>query len=124
MKGYSIVIWISSACLLGAATLGRVVPLVGGASDIVLDETRGLVYLPSSVENLLNIYSISKSGFQTSIATDQTPLSAALSRDGKSLYVACYNGSVIDVIDLSALSVSAPPAPPPQPQRNGLGHQG
>lgn len=124
MRAFFIPVWIWCACTLAAATLGRVVPLVGGASDVVLDETRGLVYLPSSIENLVNVYSISKQNFQTTVPTDQTPLSAALSRDGKSLFVACYNSSVIDVIDLSSLVVSARMTLPAKPEAIAVGNDG
>lgn len=122
MRGFLFVI-LASACASGA-TLGRVVALVGGASDLVLDETRNRVYLPSSVENTLNVYSITQQNFQTPIPTDQTPLAAALSRDGNSLFVACYNGSVLDVIDLTAMAVVNRVTLPAKPEGVAVGSDG
>jgi uncharacterized protein (TIGR03437 family) len=99
-----------------AATLGRVVALEGGATDIVLDEGRSRVYLISSLQSQVQVYSLQKQTFLTPIPTDQTPISAALSRDGNSLYVTCYDGSSLDVIDLNALSVSGQIALPAKPE--------
>ncbi|HWZ31346.1 MAG TPA: hypothetical protein VNX18_08440 [Bryobacteraceae bacterium] len=109
---------------MSAATLGRVVPLVGGASDVVLDEVRGRVYLTATTSNLLQIYSLQRQSFQTAIPTDQTPLAAALSRNGKVLYVACYNSSVIDVIDLDALIITTRVSLPTRPEGVAVGSDG
>src|ERR1700686_192642 len=81
-----------------AATFGRIVPLVGGATDIALDEGRGRIYLTSSLQNLVQIYS-TQGQFVARIQTDATPISAALSRDAKLLYVTCYDAAALDVID-------------------------
>jgi uncharacterized protein (TIGR03437 family) len=105
---------------LHAANFGKVVPLVGGASDLVLDEPRSRLYLTAPTTNLLQIYSIQRQSFQ-SIATDQTPLSAAISRDGKLLYVACYNGSVIDVVDLNTLTITSRLNLPVKPEAIAVG---
>ena len=99
-----------------AATFGRIVPLVGGASDIVLDESRGRLYLTSSLQSLVQIYSIQRQSFLSTIPTDQTPLSAALSRDGKFLYITCYDGAALDVIDLDALVVATRVSLPARPE--------
>jgi uncharacterized protein (TIGR03437 family) len=89
-----------------AATLGQVIPLVGGASDLVLDEANSRLFLTASTQNLVQVYSLQKKSFLSAIPTDQTPLSATLSRDGKSLFVVCYNSSVLDVIDLTTLAIT------------------
>jgi uncharacterized protein (TIGR03437 family) len=99
-----------------AATFGKVTPLVGGASDIVLDEARGQLYFTASVPNQVQVYSIKQAKFLAPIATDQTPLSAALSRDGNSLYVVCYDSAALDVINLNTLTVSAQVALPAKPE--------
>jgi uncharacterized protein (TIGR03437 family) len=109
---------------LRAATFGRVVPLVGGASDLVLDEARARLYLTASSTNLLQIYSLQRQSFQTAVATDQTPLAAALSRNGKFLYVACYNSSILDVIDLDALTVATRVNLPARPEGVAVGADG
>src|SRR5579864_2885027 len=113
-------------CILPAraATFGRIVPLVGGASDINLDEGRGRLYLTSSLQSLVQIYSIQRQSFLGTIPTDQTPLSVALSRDGKFLYVTCYDGAALDVIDLDALAVVTRVSLPARPEGVAVGSDG
>jgi uncharacterized protein (TIGR03437 family) len=113
-------------CILpaNAATFGRIVPLVGGASDIALDEGRGRLYLTSSLQNLVQVYSIQRQSFLSTIATDQTPLSSAISRDGKFLYVTCYDSAAMDVIDLDALAVVTRVSLPARPEGVAVGSDG
>jgi uncharacterized protein (TIGR03437 family) len=100
-----------------AATIGTVSALIGGASDLVLDETRGQVYLVQPQLNYIQIYTTKNRQYSASpIATDQEPLSAALGLGAKYLYVACYGGSVLDVVDLTALSVTARISLPASPE--------
>ena len=101
---------------LHAATFGRVVPLLGGGSDIVLDEPHSRLYLTSSAINQLQVYSLAQSKFLSPITTDAEPMAAAMSRSGKYLYVACYSSSVVDVIDLTALAVTNRISLPSQPE--------
>ncbi len=95
--------------------------MLGGSSDIVLDETRNQLYLTSSTENYVQIYSIAKQTFLTPIPTDQTPLSAAISRSGTNLYVTCYNSQVLDVINLNTLTVTAQINLPAKPESVAVG---
>ncbi len=84
-----------------AATFGTVVTLPGGASDIVLDEPRGALYLVNPGASRIDVYSLSRRTFLTGIRTAATPVNAALSRDGRTLYVTCYDGSSLDIVDLT-----------------------
>jgi uncharacterized protein (TIGR03437 family) len=113
-------------CILPAraATFGRIVPLVGGASDIALDEGRGRLYLTSSLQNLIQVYSIQRQTFLSTVPTDQTPLSSALSRDGKFLYVTCYDSAALDVIDLDTLAVVTRVSLPARPEGVAVGSDG
>jgi uncharacterized protein (TIGR03437 family) len=104
-----------------AATFGKVVPLLGGAADIVLDETRNQIYFTSSTENYVQVYSIAKQAFLAPIPTDSTPLSAAMSRSGTYLYVACYNGQVLDVVNLNTLTVTSQVTLPAKPEGVAVG---
>ncbi len=106
------------------ATFGRVVPMVGGASDLVLDEARGRIYLVSSLQNVIQVYSLQRQSFLTTIATDPTPLGAALSRDGKFLYVTCYDSGALDVIDLETLSIATRITLPARPEGVTVGSDG
>jgi uncharacterized protein (TIGR03437 family) len=109
-------IFLLMAHSLGAATFGKVVPLLGGGSDIVLDETHSRLYLTSSATNQLQVYSLAQSKFLAAIPTDTEPMAAALSRNGQLLYVTCYASSVVDVIDLTALAVTSRISLPSQPE--------
>jgi uncharacterized protein (TIGR03437 family) len=101
---------------LHAATFGKIVPLLGGGSDIVLDEPHNRLYLTSSATNQLQVYSLAQNKFLSAITTDSEPMAAAISRSGQYLYVACYAGSVVDVIDLTALTVTNRISLPSQPE--------
>jgi uncharacterized protein (TIGR03437 family) len=101
---------------LHAATFGKIVPLLGGGSDIVLDEPHNRLYLTSSATNQLQVYSLAQNKFLSAITTDAEPMAAAMSRSGQFLYVACYSSSVVDVIDLTALAVTNRISLPSQPE--------
>ncbi|MBZ2177748.1 MAG: hypothetical protein ACK58M_03650 [Acidobacteriota bacterium] len=86
-----------------AATLGTVINITGGASDLVLDDTRGLLYLVRPAPyNRIDIFSVTQRRVLSSVLTDALPLSAALSRDGNILYVTCHDGSSLNIIDTRA----------------------
>ncbi|MBV8731066.1 MAG: hypothetical protein JO336_14765, partial [Acidobacteriia bacterium] len=70
----------------------------------------------STLQSQVQVYSIQKQTFLPAITTDQLPLSAALSRDGKSLYVTCYGASTLDVIDLTQLAVTGSVELPSKPE--------
>jgi uncharacterized protein (TIGR03437 family) len=91
-----------------SATFGTVVTSPGGASysDIVLDEARSRVYLVNSNSNRIDVYNYKSRSFLNAISTDPQPVSAALSRDGRSLFVTAYTAAELDVIDLNAGIVS------------------
>ncbi len=120
----SLVVFLACALSAWGATFGRVTPLFGGASDLVLDETRNRIYLTSSVQGLIQIYSLQQQNFLSTIQTDQTPLSVALSRDGRSLYVTCYDSSALDVVDLTALTVVNRVILPAKPEGVAVGKDG
>lgn len=106
-----------------AATFGTVTPLTGGVVDIVLDSARQRLYLVG-VPDKVEIYSITQRRFLTPIRTDSLPLSAAISRDGKSLYVACHNASTVNVIDLEQLAVVNRINLPSRPEGIAVGGDG
>ena len=86
-----------------AATLGTVINITGGASDLVLDDTRGLLYLVRPAPyNRIDIFSVTQRRVLSSVLTDALPLAAALSRDGNVLYVTCHDGSSLNIVDTRA----------------------
>jgi len=82
-----ILIFFATVLSCFGATFGTVTPLTGGVVDIVLDNARQRLYLVG-VPDKIEVYSIPQRRFLTPIRTDSLPLSAAMSGDGKSLYVA------------------------------------
>ena len=88
-----------------AATFGTVVPLLGGAADLVIDDARGRLYLVNTNSSRVEFYSIAQRRFLNPVRTDLHPLSAALSRSGKLLYVTCHDQASLNVIDLDTAAV-------------------
>lgn len=87
---------------VGPITLGGVNYLIGGASDLALDETRDRLYLVNTGQRRVEIYSLLQRRFTGVVQTDLMPLSAALSTDGRVLYVTCHEGASLNLIDLTA----------------------
>ena len=73
-----------------AATFGTVVPVTGGATDLVLDESRGRLYIVDTTQNRIDVYSTAQKRFLNPIPVGTQPLSAAISRDGTRLYVTIF----------------------------------
>src|SRR5690242_14002479 len=104
-----------------AATFGTAVPVLGGATDLVLDTSRGRIYLVNTNQNRVEVYSIQQRRLLSPILTDSTPLSAAISRSGKFLYVTSQTASAIDVIDLDSQTVTNRVVLPAKPEGIAVG---
>src|ERR1051326_5000090 len=76
-----------------AATFGTVVPIGGHASDIALDESRGLLYIANFTANRIEVMSTAAYSIRTSMNVAPQPASLALSPDSKYLMIAHY-GSI------------------------------
>jgi len=113
---------LTIASSLLSATFGTAVPLVGGATDIVLDEARRQLYLVNSTQGRVEVYSIAQRRFLTPIPTDSTPISAALSRSGRMLYVTSYDASALNIIDLDADQVVNRVTLPAKPEGVAVGN--
>src|SRR5207302_6409764 len=68
---------------------GTVVPIGGHASDIALDEGRGVLYIANYAANRIEVMNTSDRSIGTSINVP-LPGSLAMSRDGKYLVVGTY----------------------------------
>src|SRR5215831_17004241 len=92
-----------SVCSCPAATFGTVVAHAQPLADLAIDEARRRLYVVNTASNQVEVYATNVSPpRQTNvIKTEATPLSVAMSRSGRYLYVACYDASSLDVIDLS-----------------------
>lgn len=121
-----LVILSSAVTSLSAAVFGTVVAPKGGAaySDIVLDEARSRLYLVNSTLNQVEIYNLKTKAFGTPIKTHTQPVSAALSKDQKSLYVTTYTSAALDVIDLTLGSVTNSISLPTGPEGVAVGGDG
>ncbi len=70
-----------------AATFGQIINLGYSPSDMVLDESRGLLYLVNTNSNRIDVVSTSTQKLVRSISVGTTPLAAAISPDNSTLYV-------------------------------------
>ena len=84
---------VAAAALAAAAwggTFGTVVPIGGQASDIALDEARGVLYIANFAANRIEVMDTSSLTIPRSINVNPLPGSIALSPDGQYLLVAHY----------------------------------
>ncbi len=111
-----------------AATFGTVYPAPSGGSyaDVVLDEARQKLYLVASSGNRVDVFSTQSKTFLTAIKTDAQPVSAAMSPDGKTLYVTAYSASTLNIVDLTktTLAVSTKVSLPASPEGVAVGGDG
>lgn len=124
--------WILLAALcvlpqtIAAATFGSVTTVVGSVSDIVLDEARRRLYVINANSNRLEVYSLPPNPIRqtATVALDAYPLSAAMSPDGRFLYVAAYTASSLNVVDLETLRVVNRASVPARPEGVAVGFDG
>ncbi len=79
--------------LAPAATFGRVVPIGGHASDIALDEARGVLYIADYTSGRVHVMSTTDLTIGRSITVPAYPGSLALSPDGHYLVITHYASS-------------------------------
>ncbi len=93
-KGFLIPIAIAAltASVAASATpsFGTVVPIGGTASDICLDEARGVLYIANLGGNTIQVMSLADNSIHTSINVAANPISMSMSPDGQYLLVAHY----------------------------------
>lgn len=105
--------WSMAALLLVAGsnawggTVGRVVAIGGHASDLALDEGRGVVYVANYTANRVEVVSASTGAVQSSINVSAQPSSLSLSPDGRYLVIGHFgafqggaNNNGLTVIDI------------------------
>jgi len=79
-----------SAPAFAAATFGTVVPIGGHASDIALDESRGLLYISNFTANRIEVMSTSDFTIQRSMNVAAQPGSLSLSPDNQYLLISHF----------------------------------
>ena len=82
------------------ATFGDVIKLGYTPSDVVLDESRGRLYLVNSAANRVDVYNYNQNAMMGSIKVGTLPFAAAMSMDSSFLYVTNNSNSTLSVIDL------------------------
>src|SRR5512143_3258453 len=85
-----------------SATFGTVVARPEGFADLVLDEGRRRLYLVNTTLSQIEIYNTATNppSRGTPIKVGAQPISLAMSRDSRFLYVTCYYDSSLYTIDL------------------------
>ena len=79
-----------AACLAASAwagTFGKVVAIGGHASDLALDEGRGVLYIANFTANRIDVMSLADNTVQRSINVASQPSSLSVSPDGKYLVI-------------------------------------
>lgn len=109
---------------VGAAVFGSATTLTGSGSDLVLDEPRNRLYVVNTVQSQVEVYSIAQRRLLSPVTVGAGPIAAALSLDGKVLYVTCFNNSTLQAIDLDALRVQKSVTLPGAPEGVAVGADG
>ena len=74
---------LMSPVLCVAANFGTVVPIGGHASDIALDESRGLLYIANFTANRIEVMSTADYSIHTSMNVAPQPGALSISPDSK-----------------------------------------
>lgn len=108
-----------------ASTFGDVIQLASGTpSDVVLDESRHLLYLVSNTGNQVNVLDYSSNRIVANIPVGSGPLAGAISMDGNWLYVTSAGTATLNQIDLSSQRVVRTVLLPSAPQGVEVGSDG
>lgn len=86
-----------------------------GLSDIMLDETRNLIYIANTGYNRIEVFNTQQLAFQAPIPVGPQPRQLAMGLDGNTLYVANAGGESIQTVDLNAQQVTGTIQFPPIP---------
>jgi uncharacterized protein (TIGR03437 family) len=102
---WKIALSASLAAAAWGANFGKVVSIGGHASDLALDEPRGVLYIANFTANRVEVMSLATNTVQTSINVAAQPSSVALSPDGHYLVVAHYGNAAPPASPSNALTV-------------------
>ncbi len=97
-----------AASLAAAAwgqTFGNVVSIGGQASDLALDEPRGVLYIANFTANRVEVMSLGSNTIQTSINVSAQPSALALSPDDRYLVVANFGNAAPPASSTNAITV-------------------
>ncbi len=97
-----------TVCFAAAAwggTFGTVVPIGGQASDLALDQPRGVLYISNFTANRIEVLSLANNTIQTSINVAAQPSALALSPDDRFLVVCHYGNAAPPASSSNALTI-------------------
>ena len=106
------------------ATFGTVIPLGGTPSDVVVDELRQRLYIVDSGASRVTVYSYRNQQVEGRIQVGQFPSAAAISMDGRWLYVANTQSATLSVVDLDIQFVIQTVSLPARPEGVAVGFDG
>ena len=99
------VLAVSLTTAAWGATFGKVVSIGGHASDLALDEGRGVLYIANFTANRIEVMSLANAAIQTSINVAAQPNSLSISPDGKYLVVTHFGNATAPASPSNALTV-------------------
>ncbi|HLK62143.1 MAG TPA: hypothetical protein VKU19_01790 [Bryobacteraceae bacterium] len=88
-----------------AATFGAVVPIGGHASDIALDESRGVLYIANFTANRIEVMSLADGSINTSMNVAAQPGAISISPDNQFLLVAHFGNVKTPATGTNALTL-------------------
>ncbi|HEY2845171.1 MAG TPA: hypothetical protein VGJ09_16025, partial [Bryobacteraceae bacterium] len=88
-----------------AGTFGKVVSIGGEASDLALDEPRGVLYIANFTANRIDIMSLQSNTVQTSLNVAAQPSAVSVSPDGHWLLVAHYGNNAAPASPANGLTL-------------------
>ncbi len=97
-----------AVCFTAAAwggTFGTVVSIGGQASDLALDQPRGVLYISNFTANRIEVMSLANNTIQTSINVAAQPSALALSPDDRFLVVCHYGNAAPPASSSNALTI-------------------
>jgi len=100
--------WLATAALaapLWGGVFGEVVAIGGHASDIALDEARGVLYIANFTANRIDVVPLESRRVETSMSVAPQPSSIALSPDGRYLVVTHFGNFEPPASGTNALTV-------------------
>jgi len=106
------------------STFGEVIPHGGTPADLVLDETRGVIYFVNGNANRVDVYNYLEKRFTGSMEVGAAPSGAALSMDSQLLYVANTGSGTLSVFDLTAGALTQTVSLPARPEGVEVGADG
>jgi predicted outer membrane repeat protein len=96
---------LMAASAYGAGAFGKRVAIGGAASDLALDETRGVLYIANFTANRIEVMSLATNTIQTSINVAAQPSSISISPDGRWLLVSHFGNRTAPASQANALTL-------------------